>query len=83
MGPRRWWRRADTRLRLSAALLGFVVAGWPASAAWVWIAKGFDPFEQLMLFLSWGALGYTSGDMIFTNKAAEGGRDSSLGRPGE
>lgn len=71
---RDWWRQADRRVRLSVAALLFVVAGWPASAAWVWLAKGFDPFEQLMLFLSWGALGYTAANLILTSKVGENGQ---------
>lgn len=55
---RGWWRRADRKLRLSACALAFVIVFCPATAG-VWSEHGFDPFEQLMLLLSWGALGYT------------------------
>lgn len=65
---RGWWARADRKLRLSAGALVFVLVAWPATSAWVWIAKGFDPFEQLMLALSWGALAYTATNMILTAK---------------
>lgn len=68
---RSWWSRADRKLRLSACALAFVVVAWPATAAWVWVVKGFDPFEQLMLLLSWGALGYTATNMILTAKVSD------------
>lgn len=69
--PARWWHDADRRLQVSAVALAVVLLGWPASAAWVWGVKGFDPFEQLMLLLSWGALGYTAGNMLITSKVGE------------
>ncbi|MBQ1014066.1 hypothetical protein KBX53_24590 [Micromonospora sp. M51] len=64
----RRWAQADRKLRLSVCALVFVALAWPATSAWVWIVKGFDPFEQLMLALSWGALGYTATNMILTAK---------------
>lgn len=69
--PRVWWRRADRKLRLSACALVFVIIFWPVTSAWVWAAHGFDPFEQLMLLLSWGALAYTATNMILTAKVSE------------
>lgn len=78
---RAWWDRAERKLRLSACALAFVVLAWPATSAWVWAVKGFDPFEQLMLALSWGALAYTATNMILTTKVAEHEGAPDAGQP--
>jgi hypothetical protein len=60
----RWrdaYRTATTYGRVGWWLLGFSLVGWPTTTAWVATAHHrFDPFEQLMIFLSWGALAYAA-----------------------
>ncbi|GAA3751046.1 hypothetical protein [Micromonospora maritima] len=66
------------RTRIAWCLLVGSIAGWPASAWWVWwYRSGFDPFEQLMLFLSWLAITIVAADFLTTSQVHEeqGGRD--------
>lgn len=63
-------RRARTRA--AWGLLVFSIAGWPASAVWVWIYMGkFSPFEQLMLYLSWFAIAVVCADFLTTSQVHE------------
>jgi hypothetical protein len=55
---RQVWRRSGVYKRVSLVLLVFAVVGWPATAAADWL--GAPVFEQVMIFLSWGALGFAA-----------------------
>lgn len=62
----RWRPRLDAYrasagpVRTSWRMFLLSVAAWPPSALWCWWYRGhFDPFEQLMLVFSIGALAYT------------------------
>lgn len=64
-----WWRRADKRVRLAAAVLAAVLFGWPATS--VAQALGLPIFEQTMLALSWLAPAITALDLLFTAQLHE------------
>lgn len=63
---RQRWNHLERPARRSVFLLGVCAVGWPLSA--VATAFGVVPqvFEQVMLFLSWGAPAYTAANMILT-----------------
>lgn len=67
--------REDAPVRWGAVVCCGGVAGVCRMGLGGWGVGGFDPFEQLMLFLSWGALGYTSANMILTSKVADDTED--------
>lgn len=60
-------RLRHIRVRAAWVILVVSFIGWPASAWWVWHYSGkFDPFEQLMLFLSCAAIWLVAADFLTT-----------------
>jgi uncharacterized membrane protein YfcA len=60
-------RMRQVRVRAAWIILVASIAGWPASAWWVWWYMGkFSPFEQLMLFLSCAAITIVALDFLTT-----------------
>jgi hypothetical protein len=43
------------------------LVGWPLSHIWVLMVNGFNPFEQLVLALSWWAITTTAWDVLSTS----------------
>jgi hypothetical protein len=55
---RKVWRDSGAYKRVALVLLVFSVVGWPATAVLDWL--GWPIFQQVMIFLSWGALGFAA-----------------------
>jgi hypothetical protein len=75
-----WWRRADKRVRMAAAVLAAVLFGWPATSTAQ--ALGLPIFEQVMLALSWLAPAITALDLLFTAQLHEKQDDRDAGDAG-
>lgn len=68
------YRASSGRVRTSWRLFLLSIAAYPPSAAWCWWYRGhFDPFEQLMLVFSVGALAYSGYVGINAAEAATSG----------
>lgn len=76
-----WWRRADKRVRLAAAVLASVLLGWPTTSALD--LAGFPIFQQAMLALSWVAPAITALDLLFTAQLHQKQDDQDAGGAGD
>jgi len=65
--PERIPLSSHTRMRIAWFIFVSSLIGWPLSHIWVLLVNGFDPFEQLVLALSWWAVTTTAWDVLSTS----------------
>jgi hypothetical protein len=54
------------RVLIAKVMLWGSLIAWPLTHVWVFLVNGFDPFEHLVLALSWWAITSTAWDVVQT-----------------